>query len=55
MKTIGLIGGFSWQSTVDYYRIIDQEISERLGGLNSAKILLYEPFALFVTSMIAME
>jgi len=41
MKTLGLIGGTSWVSTVDYYRIINQRINERLGGLNSAKILLY--------------
>lgn len=41
MKTLGLIGGTSWVSTVDYYRIINREINDRLGGLNSAKILLY--------------
>ncbi len=41
MKTIGLIGGTSWVSTVEYYRIINQLTNERLGGLNSAKILLY--------------
>ena len=41
MKTIGLIGGMSWESTVPYYRIINQTIAERLGGLHSAKILLY--------------
>ncbi|HTY10973.1 MAG TPA: aspartate/glutamate racemase family protein [Bacteroidota bacterium] len=41
MKTIGLIGGTSWISTVEYYRIINQLTNERLGGLNSAKILLY--------------
>jgi aspartate racemase len=41
MRTIGLIGGTSWVSTVDYYRIINQTLNERLGGLNSAKILLY--------------
>lgn len=41
MKTIGLIGGMSWESTVDYYRIINQEVARRLGGLHSAKILIY--------------
>lgn len=41
MKTIGLIGGMSWESTVPYYRIINRTIAERLGGLHSAKILLY--------------
>lgn len=41
MRTIGLIGGMSWESTVPYYRIINEEIRNRLGGLHSAKILLY--------------
>lgn len=41
MKTIGLIGGMSWKSTVTYYQIINQTIKERLGGLHSAKLLLY--------------
>ena len=41
MKTIGLIGGTTWISTIDYYRNINQLVNERLGGLNSAKILLY--------------
>ncbi|MEG0470562.1 MAG: aspartate/glutamate racemase family protein [Longicatena sp.] len=41
MKTIGLIGGMSWESTVSYYRIINEEVKKRLGGLHSAKILLY--------------
>lgn len=40
MKTIGLIGGMSWASTIEYYRIINEEVSRRLGGLHSAKILL---------------
>lgn len=40
MKTIGLIGGMSWESTLDYYKIINSETAKRLGGLNSAKILL---------------
>ena len=41
MKTIGLIGGTSWHSTIDYYRIINQEVNRQLGGLHSAKLLLY--------------
>jgi len=41
MKTIGLLGGMSWESTVPYYRIINQAVNERLGGLHSAKIVLY--------------
>lgn len=41
MKTIGLIGGMSWESTVPYYRIINEEVKHRLGGLHSAKIILY--------------
>ncbi|PKN32510.1 MAG: aspartate racemase, partial [Deltaproteobacteria bacterium HGW-Deltaproteobacteria-19] len=41
MKTIGLIGGMSWESTIPYYRIINETVRERLGGLHSAKVLLY--------------
>lgn len=41
MKTIGLIGGMSWESTVTYYQIINETIRNRLGGLHSAKILMY--------------
>lgn len=41
MKTIGLIGGMSWESTVTYYRIINEVVKCRLGGLHSAKVLLY--------------
>lgn len=41
MKTIGLIGGMSWESTVSYYKIINETVKEQLGGLHSAKILLY--------------
>ena len=41
MKTIGLIGGMSWESTVPYYRQINETIKARLGGLHSAKIVLY--------------
>ncbi len=41
MKTIGLIGGMSWESTIPYYRIINEETRNRLGGLHSAKVLMY--------------
>jgi aspartate racemase len=41
VKTIGLLGGMSWESTVPYYRIINEEIGSRLGGLHSARLVLY--------------
>lgn len=41
MKTIGLIGGMSWESTVTYYRIINRLVQERLGGFHSAKCILH--------------
>lgn len=41
MKTIGLLGGMSWESTTDYYRLINTKIKEQLGGLHSAKLVLY--------------
>ena len=41
MKVIGLIGGMSWESSAEYYRLINQETRNRLGGLNSAKVLMY--------------
>jgi aspartate racemase len=40
-KLIGMIGGVSWESTVLYYKLINQAVRERLGGLNSAKLLIY--------------
>lgn len=40
MKTIGLIGGMSWESTVPYYQVINRTVQERLGGLHSAKVVL---------------
>ena len=40
MKTIGLLGGMSWESTAEYYRIANQTVRDRMGGLHSAKILL---------------
>jgi aspartate racemase len=41
MKVIGLIGGMSWESSVEYYRIMNEEVKRRLGGLHSARCLLY--------------
>ena len=41
MKTIGLIGGMSWESSTEYYRIINEEVKQRLGGFHSAKCILY--------------
>lgn len=41
MHTIGLIGGMSWESSAEYYRIINEAIKARLGGLHSAQLLLY--------------
>lgn len=40
MKTIGLIGGMSWESSAEYYRIINEEIRKRLGGLHSARSVM---------------
>jgi aspartate racemase len=41
MQTIGLIGGMSWESTLPYYRLINETIRDALGGLHSAKVLLH--------------
>ena len=41
MKVIGLIGGMSWNSTMEYYRLINEGVSRRLGGLHSARLVLY--------------
>ena len=41
MKTIGLIGGMSWESTLEYYRMINKGVKGRLGGLHSARCILY--------------
>lgn len=41
MKLIGLIGGTSWESTIEYYRILNETAARRLGGLSSAECLLY--------------
>ncbi|MDR3431273.1 MAG: aspartate/glutamate racemase family protein [Rouxiella aceris] len=41
MRTLGLIGGMSWESTVPYYRLINETVQQRLGGLHSARLVLY--------------
>lgn len=41
MKTIGLLGGMSWESTIPYYQTVNRVVRDRLGGLHSAKLLLY--------------
>jgi aspartate racemase len=41
MKLLGLIGGMSWESTIEYYRIINEFVKERLGGWNCAEIFMY--------------
>jgi aspartate racemase len=41
MKTIGLIGGMSWESTITYYRLINQAVQKQLGGVHSARILMH--------------
>ncbi|WP_342542950.1 aspartate/glutamate racemase family protein [Paenisporosarcina sp. FSL H8-0542] len=41
MKTIGLIGGMSWESSAKYYQLINQEVKKQLGGLHSAKCIMY--------------
>src|SRR5947209_10247011 len=41
MKTIGMIGGMSWESTAVYYRVLNQEVQRRLGGVRSAQALLW--------------
>ncbi|EOI3467325.1 aspartate/glutamate racemase [Cronobacter turicensis] len=41
MKTVGLLGGMSWESTIPYYRLINEGVRERLGGLHSAQLLLH--------------
>ena len=41
MKTIGLIGGISWLSSIEYYRLLNEEVNKRLGGVHAGKIILY--------------
>ena len=50
MKTIGLIGGMSWESTATYYRIINRLVRERLGGFHSAKCVLSPKIHSIITS-----
>ena len=52
MKTIGLIGGMSWESSLEYYRILNQTTRSRLGGLHSAKVIM---FSVNFTDMAAMQ
>lgn len=41
MQTIGLLGGMSWESSIEYYRIVNEQVGKRLGGLHSARCLMY--------------
>jgi aspartate racemase len=41
MKVVGLLGGMSWESTIPYYRVLNETVKKRLGGLHSAKVVLY--------------
>ncbi|WP_440955164.1 aspartate/glutamate racemase family protein [Methanosarcina sp. Mfa9] len=41
MKTIGMIGGMSWESSLEYYRLVNEAVKEKIGGLHSAKCVLY--------------
>lgn len=41
MKTIGMIGGMSWESSIEYYRLVNEEVKRQLGGLHSAQCLMY--------------
>ncbi|PZP76754.1 MAG: aspartate/glutamate racemase, partial [Stenotrophomonas maltophilia] len=41
MKTLGLIGGMSWESSAQYYRLINEDVRQRLGGAHSAQLLLW--------------
>ena len=52
LKTIGLIGGMSWESSLEYYRILNQTTRARLGGLHSAKVIM---FSVNFTDMAAMQ
>ena len=41
MKILGLIGGMSWVSTIDYYKLINEGINQKLGGLNFSECMIY--------------
>lgn len=59
MKTLGLIGGISWVSTADYYKLINEGINEKLGGINFAKCIIhsfnYADIIETITTMIGMQ
>lgn len=56
MKTIGLLGGMSWESSAEYYRVMNEAVKHRLGGLHSAKILMHSvDFAEYRQHMLAGE
>jgi len=56
MKTIGLLGGMSWESTVGYYQVMNEEVKARLGGLHSSKILMLSvDFQILRDFMVACE
>jgi len=41
VKTIGLLGGLTWESTIEYYRLINEGVRDKLGGLHSARIVMH--------------
>ncbi|MEO8172747.1 MAG: aspartate/glutamate racemase family protein [Sediminibacterium sp.] len=41
MKTIGIVGGISWLSTIEYYKFVNQIVNDRLGGVNAARVIIY--------------
>ncbi len=41
MKTIGIVGGISWLSTIEYYKFVNQLVNDRLGGVNAARVIIY--------------
>lgn len=51
MKTLGLIGGISWVSTVEYYKLINQEVNKKLGGLSSSRCIIYSLLFLFLIQL----
>jgi aspartate racemase len=55
MKTLGLIGGTSWISTIDYYRYINQGINDQLGGINAARLLLHSFNYADIVKLLAMN
>ncbi|MBP9214234.1 MAG: amino acid racemase [Chitinophagaceae bacterium] len=56
MKTVGLIGGLMWPSTIDYYRLLNQKVNEKLGGVEAAHVIIYSVnFAEIKTLTIAQD